>query len=424
MKSRNLLLTVLAGLFFSAFIFTCAAATTYKVSVKVTGLSGTVVLEDDQSEKLTFTSSKTLTFSNTYASGATYTVSVITQPSAQACVPTYFTAKITKNTTINAVCAKGSTRALGTVSGVSSIACSGSIKDGVCQQMTVACPGLPNVDAYVKTNAPSGTSKGTVTYNTGTDGNGLYESIFTYGSTAVQNVLNAGFTTVQISWGTPFNNNQPNGWVEGPGGVLASACRYATVTKWIYTNIQNNSKLPYCATANSGGAGALAYALSQYNSGSVLSMAEVTSGPPTGRLDWGCGCTEGKMNVSCGSSSSLGTCFGTADAPVWDPAYNPTGAGLCTNAVDGTLPIGGLNFFLGDSVEAPGAVYKFATTYVNLVFGGADDSSAIPIGQHWFNNITSSKAQVCVAGGQHSLANTLAGADQIANDLISLCKIQ
>src|ERR1700685_4396217 len=116
MKSRNLLLTVLAGLFFSAFIFTCAAATTYKVSVKVTGLSGTVVLEDDQSEKLTFTSSKTLTFSNTYASGATYTVSVITQPSAQACVPTYFTAKITKNTTINAVCAKGSTRALGTVS--------------------------------------------------------------------------------------------------------------------------------------------------------------------------------------------------------------------------------------------------------------------------------------------------------------------
>ncbi|MGA7219425.1 MAG: hypothetical protein WBX38_13975, partial [Candidatus Sulfotelmatobacter sp.] len=139
-------------------------------------------------------------------------------------------------------------------------------------------------------------------------------------------------------------------------------------------------------------------------------------------LDWGCGCTEGKMTVKCGSSASLGTCFGAADAPVWDSAYSPNS--LCTNAVDGTLPIGGLNFLLGDSVEAPGAVYKFPTTYVNLVFGGADDSSAIPIGQHWFNNITSSKAQACVAGGQHSLANTLAGADQIANDLISLCKIQ
>jgi hypothetical protein len=426
MKSFKLLLTVLGTLFFAALCtVTCAAATTYKISVKVTGLTGTVVLEDNAGDTLTFTSSKTLTFANTYASGASYTVSVTTQPSTKSCIPTYSTGTIKKNLTIDATCATGATRALGTVSGVKSIACQGSIAGGVCQQMTVACPGLPNVDAYVKTNAPTGTSKGTATYTTGTDGNGLYEDIFTYGSTAVGNVLAAGFTTVEISWGSPFNNNQPDGWALGPGGVLSAACRYATVTKWIYTNIQNNAKLPYCATGNSGGAGALAYALSQYNSGSVLSMAEVTSGPPPGRLDWGCGCTEGSMAVQCGTSSTLGTCFGTADAPVWDPAYAPAATtGVCTNAVDGTLPPGGLNFFLGDSIEAPGALYKFPSTYVNLVFGGADDSSAIPIGQHWFNNITTSKAQVCVAGGEHSMADTLAGAEQIANDLISLCKLQ
>ncbi len=190
--------------------------------------------------------------------------------------------------------------------------------------MTVSCPSLPDVFAYVKTNTPSGTSNGTVTYGTGTDGNGLYESIFTFGSTAVQNVLNAGFTTVQISWGTPFNNNQNSGWVQGPGGVLAAACRYATVTQWIYDNIHNDdTTAPYCATANSGGSGALAYALSQYPTADILAMAEVTSGPPTGRLDWGCGCTAGSVAVQCGSSSSLGTCFGVADAPVWDPAYDP-----------------------------------------------------------------------------------------------------
>jgi hypothetical protein len=313
---------------------------------------------------------------------------------------------------------------LGTVSNVSSVSCSGSIKNGVCQQMTVSCPNLPDVQAYVKTVQPTGTPLGTATYNTGTDGNGLYESIFTYGSTAVQNVLNAGFTTVEISWGTPFNSNQPDGWVLGPGGVLATACRYATVNQWIYNNIQNNTSVPFCATANSGGAGALAYALSQYPT-SFISMAEVTSGPPTGRLDWGCGCQEGKLPVQCGSSSSLGTCFGTADAPVWDPAYQPsTAPSLCTNAVSGTLPPGGLNFFLGDSVEAPGANYNLTKTFVNLAFGGSDNSSAIPIGQDWFNNITTNKAQVCVAGGLHSLANTLAGAQQIANDLINLCKLQ
>jgi len=406
---------------------TCASSGSgLTVSVAVSGLSGTVTVENDQGQTLTFTSNETQAFSYSYTSGATYTVSVTQQPSAQACIPTYSTGTIKSDVTISATCATGSTRQLGTISGVGAApSCGGSIKNGVCQQMTVSCPGVPDVMAYVKTNTPTGTSKGTVTYNTGTDGNGLYDSIFTYGSTAVGNVLDAGFTTVQISWGTPFNNSQPDGWAEGPGGVLASACRYATVTNWIYNNIQKDSSLPYCATANSGGAGALAYALSQYNSGSVLSMAEVTSGPPTARLDWGCGALEGSKPVVCGSSPTLGTSFGTADAPVWDPAYNPSiTPGICTDAVKGTLPPGGLNFFFGDSVEAPGAEYNFSNTYVNLVFGGADDSSAIPIGQDWFNNITSSKAQVCVTGGMHSLANTMPGALQIANDLISLCAKQ
>jgi len=404
----------------------CTASNTSTLSIAVTGLSGSVTMQDDQGDTLTFTGNKTQTFTKSYSNGSAYTVYVTSQPSAQSCIPTYSTATINSNTTINATCASGSTRQLGTISGVSSISCQGSIKNGVCQQMTVSCPGLPDVFAYIKTNAPTGTPLGTVTYNTGTDGNGLYESIFTYGTTAVQNVLNAGFTTVQISWGTPFNSNQPDGWVIGPGGVLSTACRYATVTQWIYDNIQlDNTSIPYCATANSGGAGALAYALSQYPTSNVLSMAEVTSGPPTGRLDWGCGCLEGKLSVQCGSSTSLGTCFGKADAPVWDPSYNPTATtGVCTTAVEGTLPPGGLNFFLGDSVEAPGSVYNFSNTYVNLVFDRADNSSTIPICQDWFNNITSTKAQACVAGGMHSLANTLPGAQQIANDLISLCKLQ
>jgi hypothetical protein len=398
------------------------------ISVSVTGLSGTVVMEDDKGDTLTFTSDNIQTFASTYTSGATYTVSVTNQPSTQSCIPTYSTGTITSGITIDATCATGSTRQLGTISNVSSISCQGYrfSQAASCQQMTVSCPGVPDVSAYVKTNTPTGTSLGTVTWNTGTDGNGLYDSIFTYGAQyAMQPVLNAGFTTVQIDWGTPFNATQPDGWVLGPGGTLAAACRYATVTQWIYTNIQNNTSLPYCATGNSGGAGALAYALSQYNSGSILSMAEVTSGPPAGRLDWGCGCQEGKLAVQCGNATTLGTCFGKADAPVWDPAYNPTATtGICTDAVNGTLPPGGLNFFLGDSVEAPGALYSFPHTFVNVAFGGADNSSAIPIGQDWLNNITTSKAQVCVAGGVHSLANTQAGATQIANDLINNCKLQ
>ncbi|HEX3821908.1 MAG TPA: hypothetical protein VHW45_16365 [Candidatus Sulfotelmatobacter sp.] len=422
--SSNASGTITANITVTATCATSGSGLT--VSVAVTGLSGSVTMQDDQGDTLTFNSNTTQTFTKTYTTGASYTVYVTGQPAAQSCIPTYSTGTINSNVTINAACSSGANRALGTISGVSSIACQGSIKNGVCQQMTVSCPGVPNIQAYVKTNTPTGTPLGTVTYNTGSDGNGLYDSIFTFGSTAVQNVLNAGFSTVQISWGTPFNNTQPDGWALGPGGVLASACRYATLTQWIYDNIHDdNTSVPYCATGNSGGAGALAYALSQYPSSNILSMAEVTSGPPTGRLDWGCGCTEGKLAVQCGTATTLGTCFGKADAPFWDPAYNPNVTpGLCTNAVSGGLPPGGLNFFLGDSVEAPGANYTFPHTFVNVLFGGADNSSAIPIGQHWLNNITTNKGQGCVAGGLHSLANTEAGAQQIATDLIGLCKLQ
>ena len=112
-------------------------------------------------DTLTFSSSSTKTFTKTYATGAKYTVYVTSQPSAQACTPTYSTGTITSNVTVNAACATEATRALGTISGVSSIACSGSIKNGVCQQMTVSCPSLPDVQAYVKTVAPTGTPLGT-----------------------------------------------------------------------------------------------------------------------------------------------------------------------------------------------------------------------------------------------------------------------
>jgi hypothetical protein len=42
----------------------------------------------------------------------------------------------------------------------------------------------------------------------------------------------------------------------------------------------------------------------------------------------------------------------------------------------------------------------------------------------WYNNITNTKPQGCVLLGQHSLADTQAGADQIATGLTTMCKKQ
>jgi hypothetical protein len=310
---------------------------------------------------------------------------------------------------------------IGSVTAAADISChSGGMTGATCEQLTVSCPNVANFTAYVKINTPAN-PVGTVLYAVGTGGSGLYDTIFTYGKTAVQNVYNAGFTTVQISFGAPFTGKQPNGWVEGPGGVLAVACRYATIAQWVYTSVQNNTGKPMCATANSGGAGVLAYALSQYGTGNILSMAEVTSGPPTARMDWGCMCQQGKMPTTCGQGNR-GTCFGKVDGGIWDPAYTPNK--YCSQATQGNPPPGGATFFFDDSAMAPGASFSFPTTFVNVVFGGLDTSSAVPIGLQWYDSITSNKAQVCVADGPHSLPDVLDGATQIANDLISLCKVQ
>jgi hypothetical protein len=99
---------------------------------------------------------------------------------------------------------------LGTVSNVRPTACpGGGISGASRQQMTISCESVANWNAYVKINKPTGTSNGVVMYGVGAGGSGLYDTAFNFGQTAVQNVLNAGFTTVQVSFGMPFTKTEP-----------------------------------------------------------------------------------------------------------------------------------------------------------------------------------------------------------------------
>jgi hypothetical protein len=128
-----------------------------------------------------------------------------------------------------------------------------------------------------------------VIFGTGSGGTSHYDndSSFTVGGFnggdfVVEGVLSAGYTTVQVSFGDPFNPQpaQPNGWLQGPGGVRRVACRYATVADWVYKNIHNSSTTaPYCATGNSGGSGTIGSQVSQYGLASEFTLIEPTSGP-------------------------------------------------------------------------------------------------------------------------------------------------
>ena len=58
---------------------------TYSVGGTVSGLSGTVVLQDNGGDNLTVTANGSFTFPTQLASGAAYAVTVLTQPSGQTC---------------------------------------------------------------------------------------------------------------------------------------------------------------------------------------------------------------------------------------------------------------------------------------------------------------------------------------------------
>ena len=63
----------------------CAAAASYSVGGTVSGLSGTVVLQDNGGDNLSVTASGSFTFATKLASGAAYSVTVKTNPSGQTC---------------------------------------------------------------------------------------------------------------------------------------------------------------------------------------------------------------------------------------------------------------------------------------------------------------------------------------------------
>jgi hypothetical protein len=312
----------------------------------------------------------------------------------------------------------GGTDALGIAEGAAISCPAGGLAGASCYAVTITCPNISTFTGYVKVNHPSGASVGTVLFSTNGNGTALYDSEFQFGSTLLNSVLGAGFTVAQISWGHPFAV-QPYGWQTGPGGIRAVACRYATMAQWIYTNIhQVNTAAPFCATGNSAGAEEIGLGLSHYGLGSIFNMVEPTSGPPFARQDWGCDCLEPKTVNPCGVSQGYCVELGNAQGFI-DPAYS---APICSEEVaNHSTTYDGI--FLQDSILSPDATLSYPNTFVKFLYGHMDTSSASNQGALWKGAITSSTASACVADAPHDIADVSDGAQQIANDIMTFCKL-
>ena len=64
----------------------CAVTVTnYTISATVSGLTGTLVLQDNGSDNLTITANGTFPFATQIAGGGSYNVTVLTQPVGETC---------------------------------------------------------------------------------------------------------------------------------------------------------------------------------------------------------------------------------------------------------------------------------------------------------------------------------------------------
>ena len=89
----------------------------------------------------------------------------------------------------------------------------------------------------------------------------------------VDTLVNDGFTTVEVAWDSPG--------IWGGARARTLACRYATVARWIHSNIhQAGPGTIFVAQGTSGGAAQIAYGLAYYGLDEITDLANLGGGPP------------------------------------------------------------------------------------------------------------------------------------------------
>ncbi len=356
------------------------------------------------------------------AAGSSCTVQVIFSPALSGPAAAMLAVSDSAGTQAVALAGVG-TDPLGSVTQLASGPCTGGLS-GTCYEIDVSCPNVAALTGTVKVDSPSGTPVGTVLLAPGLGGVDFYESSFVYGAMMISTLNGAGFTTAQIKWDSlPTVVGDNFGWFSGPGGPRALACRWASMAQWTYTNIHDGSATrPYCATGNSGGGAGIAYALADYGADSIFSMVEITSGPPLGRVDYGCLCNRGPQPTGatgCPNAPAISECYTTGSMgsqTLLDASYDA--AGMCSPNSTGDAML-----FFNDSNDSPDANLAYPKTNVRFLYGGTDLSEAVPLGLDYATLVTSQHALACVADAGHKIPDTLDGATQITGDLMNYCKL-
>lgn len=299
-----------------------------------------------------------------------------------------------------------------------------------CRRLSITgCEGVADTTVMLRISDPASTPQCTDVYLSGGGGGGYYETVF--GATALNNLMvprrsNASCIIVQTSWAGS------NGWLTGPGGGRALACRPATMLRAIYETIRTPGT-PFCGAGNSGGNAQLTHSLAQYGVEGMLDFAVPSGGPPWGRLDEGClgYAHKGDDNMpawaftcrSLAPNAQTSCILGYPGNTTTIDGMYELGTTACADARFGHATQEWLDRWRSDSVWALDADLDYGATRLHFVYGASDPGVEVPNGMTYYNVITSAKSVQVVPGVQHDVPRYAAGATAIYTAMMNNCQL-
>jgi hypothetical protein len=305
----------------------------------------------------------------------------------------------------------------GTVTTPTPATCPGGYPSGAtCSTATVTCAGgLDAMNVLLVVNQPKGTPKGTIVFLTGGGGNKLDD----HATQLAIRYPGQGFTLVQPVW-------QGGNWEVAPEGtMIGAACRPAVLLDWAHSYY--NTGTAFCAEGWSGGSAAISYSMTFYGLSSELNYVSLLSGPPFGRIDYGCGASYGG-----GTKQVCGVQF-----PL--PYNGAVGYWLANHAENtascGTLPPlppadilrwGNDSVVTQDTTKTP--VFNYPTTPIEFAWcPDPNQNAASALGSFYYDAITSTKSIVCGSSGPTCTGENILGDSTayltITTDMVNGCHL-
>ncbi|HJZ86020.1 MAG TPA: hypothetical protein VKN99_12665 [Polyangia bacterium] len=266
----------------------------------------------------------------------------------------------------------------GTISGERMVPCNApNLPTGAtCRSLTVSCPGIADAQAIVAVTEPASPAVGTVVMHAGGGGTGYLNDGF------ADPYLAHNLRVVQMRWSADWEQTASS-------GVLAAACRPATVIRWIFQNLhQGDRSRGFCGQGHSGGSGVLSYALTHYGLKDSFDFVVPSAGPPFGRIDYGC-----DPALYTGPPRNL--CPQLTNAPIAFPPHRVDAWENTTTCGTPNPPVADQARWAADSVVSPGADFDYPQTVMSFWFCATNPNETTGLGSFYIERISSQKSVTC-----------------------------